>query len=264
MTLPCRQRTGGERSTSWKNGTVYREWPPPADLEAFVECFWSRRMYAEGGAHVVLPDGHIDVLFELEPQARGFVVGAMTRPLDVPSRSVQILAVRFKPGAASVFIGDDAVRFNDSVVALDEVRRDGGTLAARLANAGPGRQAAAITAELRTIYADAVIPGPVVHATRHLTQAASSIERTVCRELGISRQSLAREFRRHVGLTPKEFAAVMRMQRAVAALRDPASKIATVALACGYYDQAHMTAEMKRFTGKPPGLLKVASAQPSL
>ena len=63
-----------------------KECAPPAALAPYVECFWSRTASEPdppGGTHRVLPDGCLDIIFS---ERGAVVVGAMTRPLLIPSR----------------------------------------------------------------------------------------------------------------------------------------------------------------------------------
>jgi AraC-like DNA-binding protein len=64
-------------------------------------------------------------------------------------------------------------------------------------------------------------------------------------EVGWTRQHLGRRFSEEFGLSPKSAARLMRFDRARHALvtRPPATSIAEVAAACGYYDQAHLNRE---------------------
>ncbi|MCP4784921.1 MAG: AraC family transcriptional regulator [Fuerstiella sp.] len=69
----------------------------------------------------------------------------------------------------------------------------------------------------------------------------------------MSRQHLARLFRRHVGISTRMFARVIRMQ----SLRERVGRSNPVdwsaaALDSGYYDQAHMIAEYRSLTGLTP------------
>jgi transcriptional regulator GlxA family with amidase domain len=62
-------------------------------------------------------------------------------------------------------------------------------------------------------------------------------------------------FRDHVGLPPKAAARVIRLDRAVAALLSGTPRIAEVAAACGYADQAHLGRELRELGGVTPGQL---------
>lgn len=76
-------------------------------------------------------------------------------------------------------------------------------------------------------------------------------------EMGMSRQRLASLFREHVGASPKTLAAVARMQHAISLLRrDPVRPVADIAVACGYSDQQHLSRDLTRLAGRPPGSLR--------
>ena len=64
---------------------------------------------------------------------------------------------------------------------------------------------------------------------------------------------MASRFRAELGITPKTAARIFRFERAcglISNLRSP--RLAEVAAACGYADQAHMTRDWSAFTGASP------------
>ena len=80
--------------------------------------------------------------------------------------------------------------------------------------------------------------------------------------VGWSRQHLRTRFVDEVGLAPKLAGRVMRVERARQLLLGPAavgdsegSRLADIAVRCGYYDQAHLTREFVDLIGCPPGQL---------
>ncbi len=77
---------------------------------------------------------------------------------------------------------------------------------------------------------------------------------------GFSRYRLIRTFRREKGITPHAWVTNRRVERArrlLAAGDAPAD----VALACGFYDQAHMTRQFKGVTGVTPARYRAAFLQ---
>ena len=75
----------------------------------------------------------------------------------------------------------------------------------------------------------------------------------VARDLGLLPRTLRRRFTRQVGLTPKRFARVLRMQRLVRGL-DGQSEVDWAAAAArhGYADQSHLADEFRELAGVTP------------
>jgi AraC-like DNA-binding protein len=72
---------------------------------------------------------------------------------------------------------------------------------------------------------------------------------------GLSSRRFIASFRDEVGLTPKLFTRVCRFQRALAALQGRNQvDWADTAIACGYFDQAHMIHDFREFAGVSPAV----------
>ena len=77
-----------------------------------------------------------------------------------------------------------------------------------------------------------------------------------CSKEGIHKSTLEKNFLSYVGLSPKEFAAIIRFNRAHSLLQKEGKiKLTHLALDCGYYDQSHMIKEFKRFSNSSPSKL---------
>src|SRR5690606_5156446 len=70
--------------------------------------------------------------------------------------------------------------------------------------------------------------------------------------LGLSRRRFADRFERRVGLTPKRFARLERFRHALRLASAANVRWSDVAQACGYFDQAHLAHEFRRFSGVSP------------
>lgn len=69
--------------------------------------------------------------------------------------------------------------------------------------------------------------------------------------LGFSQSALERRFQRAVGITPKKFAAIVRL-RHVVRLRHEGASLTAIAHTAGYTDQAHFIKDFRRFAGEAP------------
>jgi len=94
-------------------------------------------------------------------------------------------------------------------------------------------------------------PDPLVERALALLKAAPSRIATLAARLGVSERQLERRFVAAVGVSPKRFASLLRFERALPVL-DHRAGLASVAQACGYYDQPHLSREIKGLTGNTP------------
>jgi AraC-like DNA-binding protein len=228
-----------------------------------VQCFWSHAT-APGAESRVLPDGSVDILFDLSAPAgkpAALVVGTMTRPLLVSrSRSGDFLAARFRPGGAQPILGFSMSELTDGTVDLEAVWADARDWGERLAEARTTPDRLRLLEDLLSSRLD-----PTAAPEARVVGAVSRIERArgavavgaLSREIGVSRQHLTRLFEHHVGVGVKFFARVVRFQAILKRLSRPESDAhhpnwAEVALDHGFFDQAHFGLDFKALTGLTP------------
>jgi len=74
----------------------------------------------------------------------------------------------------------------------------------------------------------------------------------IARDLRVSQDTLEKRFRRVVGASPKQFASIVRLRRAVELSRETTT-LTALAQDAGYYDQAHFIRDFRAVTGDAPG-----------
>jgi AraC-like DNA-binding protein len=74
----------------------------------------------------------------------------------------------------------------------------------------------------------------------------------LARELGIGYSYFRRTFRQHTGLSPKKYAAQLRLRRVQSLLRTTPLTIKEIAEQMGYHSPYHLSAEFKKQTGLSP------------
>jgi AraC-like DNA-binding protein len=239
----------------------YREYPPPPLLQSRIECFWERNVHHFGGhVHRVLPDGCIDVLFECEgvSAATSYVVGAMTRPLLVArSDAMHVFAVRFKPGAAAQFFKPPLFHLTDARIDLCDLWSHPRALVEQVCAATTSQDRINLVAQ--ELMSRLVDERPTqLKMTLALQMLARRPDRSIeklCRELGITRQGLAKGFRNRVGISPKMLARILRMRMVLNHIHRSQQRPIRwrdVAQWAGYYDQAHMINEFQELSGLTP------------
>jgi AraC-like DNA-binding protein len=71
---------------------------------------------------------------------------------------------------------------------------------------------------------------------------------------GTTERQLQRKFEEHIGISPKRYAGITRMQYALKVLRRKPADLSFAGIACesGFFDQAHLIREMKNLSGLTP------------
>jgi AraC-like DNA-binding protein len=165
------------------------------------------------------------------------------------------VSVMFALGAASRFIGPSLAAARDELVPLELLWRGHGAylreqlLAARTPQDALGVMESALLRQLSGPLA----PDPAVIAAARALSRGIAVGQ-VSRDLGMLPRTLRRRFTAQVGLTPKRFARVQRMQRLVREL-DGHAQADWVDLAArhGYADQPHLADEFRALAGVTPG-----------
>jgi AraC-like DNA-binding protein len=234
----------------------------------------SHRTLPQPGAPLVISLGARHVIRDRAGRAitRGsFVAGPHDRDVVVEADGFVGLQADLTPLGAFLLVGGGLRELTDQIVELEDIL--GAADARRLLDdlacePDPHRRTARLEAALRARLATAPTACPKV------TWALDRIERTggavpvgvLATELGWSPRHLTRRFTEQVGLPPKRFARVVRFHRAATLLERPDGPgLAEIAQLTGYYDQAHLSNEVRELCGRTPAELRarVISAPPA-
>jgi AraC-like DNA-binding protein len=253
---------------------AYREWLPAEALRRHVRCFWivenGAAELADAALQRVLPDGCMDIIVArhggTDEERDAFAitaVGAMTRYLDATPLPMR-LGVRFQPGMAAPFLRASGPAIRDLEVPLEDLwGREGHRLLGRIARASStSDRVAVLDGWLRERLASAPCEDADVLAVVHdiLARGGGGPVRAAMRASLRSERQLRRTFESAVGLSPKRFARIVRMQDALRRSTARPARWVDVALDAGYYDQAHMIAEFRMLTGRTPTELAATRA----
>jgi AraC-like DNA-binding protein len=246
--------------------------PDPA-LSRFIDYLWSLSDVPDHGRERIFPSGTLELVVNLvedefrisrdpasgDPPCRfpgAIVSGCYAKPFEIDARvHASVVGVHFKPGGAAGFLGVSPGKLADSHVALEDLW---GTRAIELRE----RLCVASSSTDRFRILEQALSDRLARAReprRAIEPALVAFERPradvgrVAGELGLSRRRFIELFSEDVGMTPKRYARVRRFQRALAlATRGPAQGWTELALACGYFDQAHLCREWAELAGVSP------------
>src|SRR5688572_829800 len=252
----------------------YHEIPPRPPLNSFVECFWTLEgdgPTPDATPERILPDGCVELIlnfgerfsqhtnnhFELQP--RHFLVGQMSGPILIsPNGAVQLLGIRFHPGGTSPFL---RVPMNELTDRIAELRSLSSELERELLLASQhSKSLAEKKSEVETVLINRLVRGSFDSAAMRLaarivrSAGLVSIDQ-LATNAGISNRQLERRFMRDIGVGPKLLSRILRFQQVFRAVERVDPVWASIAVECGYYDQAHLIRDFNQFAGQTPVVL---------
>lgn len=234
---------------------------PPAPWTDRIEfLLWQPPESAQARVHEVAPDANGDLLLELsETGCRAWLYGPVTRLATVSTRSGCAYAVvQFHPGAMPRLVDARPAELVDCAV---ELRQVGGVpveeLGEQLCRAG---SMAERWERLGAALARSTWPplDTFDRAFRHLTAQGGALGVAALSEaLHLSERTLERAFQERLGLPPRTFRRIQRLQQVLSGLRSgQAGSLADLAAASGYADHAHLTREFRALMGRAPSAFR--------
>jgi AraC-like DNA-binding protein len=229
-------------------------------LAGDVGAYWSLTV-TDPPAHIrVVPDGQVDLVFDLNSGAAN-VSGAREQPTEIVHEGpTRLLGASLVPGAAAAFLG----------IAVSTLSRDWQPLAKVI-----GPVASQLAHKLCESESDGARLGVLESfllarldrvglGDARIRRALQEIDDTdgridiaeLGRESGVSPRNLSRLFHAWVGLSPKRFARIVRVQATIRRLVEPSPPpLAALATEMGFSDQAHLARELRAVAGAPPSEL---------
>jgi AraC-like DNA-binding protein len=249
----------------------YREWPAPADLQRHVQCVWRLSDVAPApGVQTIYPDGRCELIvhFGKPPHCRDETgwheqapnLFAAQRATAVQLRSsgvVDCLGVRLQPAASALIAGRSLPQHGDRIVDLEGLDATFSRMLRRTARRFAAGDAAPLWHLLETRCRDSAIDTRIEATVLHIESRGGQVRiDSLPRAAGLSVRGFQTRFRSVVGLTPKEFVRIVRLQATLRALDADDASLAELATDAGFSDQAHATREVQRITGLTPARLR--------
>ncbi|MFI6996286.1 helix-turn-helix domain-containing protein [Nocardia sp. NPDC050175] len=185
------------------------------------------------------------------------LVGVGQQPIVARHHGSQtVLEVRLSPLSAECLFGVPAGQLADQVVDLAELWGKGAIELVERAVVATVAERFDLVDDALAAHAEEGRPvDPVMQGVwNQLVDGQGAVTMGALREqTGWSERRLACMFREQSGLPPKVMSRLVRFQHAVALLRRPGHRsLASVALTCGYYDQAHLSREFRELADETP------------
>jgi AraC-like DNA-binding protein len=261
------------------NGRVasnkYIEITPSPKLAPYVSCYWltepvtenqeqdtseTLKALREESFDRVLPDGCSDIIFEhdlKENKYRTLFCGFFDEPFTITydqHHPMRKFGVRFFPGGIYSLFGIPQQDFANSHFDIDLVW-SGMTneIEDRIFEEPSFEKKVKIMEEFlisymrtKTIVDDSLINKLLYHI--FVTEGKTSVQELAKREV-ISTRQMNRIFCRWIGTSPKRFCEVVRFQAIINVIQSSPGIDRGLAYNHGYFDQAHMLRDFKRYYG---------------
>ncbi|WP_212003160.1 helix-turn-helix transcriptional regulator [Chitinophaga sp. HK235] len=244
---------------------MYQQFKPHPLLSEYIDAYWTVTNTSGVAAHSrILPDGCVDIICNLGAAVtnnaeegprmlaseKAYLIGTMTRYTDsCPPAEARMIGIRFKPAAFASFfrfplqeLADNCIEFGQELVEL-------------LLRAGQD-------------FVPVLDKYFLLHNTRASREMLPVIN-NIQQHKGIIRigdlarthyqtpRQLERNFLKHTGISPKAFANIVRYQAVHQYIRNskPGTSLLQIAFEHGYYDHAHLTNDIRKYTGRVPSAL---------
>jgi AraC-like DNA-binding protein len=240
--------------------------PPPHELSAVSQFGYALGAYRRKSALTIrrLPSGKATIYFAKDVRTTSgarieaglFCEGPRAKIWELDAECGEVIGFRVRAGVLDALLGRAARELRGLTVPLDEVW---GSKAAALLDRILG---AASSRDRRQLLARALIGAWREHAgaDEFASRIARAIERQqgrtpialLAERAGVSQRFLLRKFDECVGLTPKQYARIVRLRTTLARLADARGDLAGLALDRGFTDHAHLIHEFQDLIGCAP------------
>lgn len=252
---------------------IYEQFRPPAHLRPFIENIWKSTIEPRdiSGPHdILIPDGNTDIIFMAQGWYRRMwsdgrteeivdecsLVPAFSDPVHVfQEPGTSCFGLRLRPDALVTLTGAAVSEWNGRCVNLEQLVPE---LADRVMNSIlAGKSDREVIGTIFSWIDQQALHLPSAGLVDHFIQYAvrtvgSGSIKAFADQQGVDPTTLQRRFKIASGLTPKQFARVVRMNAIMCELTAPDMELTSLAYHYGYFDQSHMIKEFRHFTGLTP------------
>lgn len=252
----------------------YETFKPHPDLEPLINFYWTLEVFAEENSQKqrIIPDGHIEMAFILGDdikryisddeyilQPRAMVLGQTIEPFYIqPTGYVYTFAVSFYPYGFANFIKEPIKNLVNKETPINYLFDDVSAkeLELKIIKATTTKERIGFVEEfLFERLKDRKTIDDIVKSTIDilLTSKGNVKIGKIMKQDPSKRRKLERKFLEQIGISPKQFSKVIRLQSALKVLlNEEKESLTDIAYKSEYYDQSHFIKDFKEFTGISP------------
>ena len=251
----------------------YQTYQPHQNLSAFVKFYWTLEVPYDPNhqKQKIIPDGCIEMTFNFKDkikryisddeyliQSNAMIMGQRTTSFFIePIGDVDTFAVCFYPYGFTNFSDLPLHELVDTEIPIEEIVGEnvGKQLEAAMINASSTQARIEIIERflLERLQSPTTIENIVKETVDKMVAAnGNNSIAQLLNEKGAQRRKLERDFRKQIGLSPKQLGKVMRLQTALNLLLNEPESLTNIAYESDYFDQSHFIKDFKEFIGITP------------
>lgn len=234
--------------------------PHPA-LTPWVQCYWVMRQQLPlqaGDAKILYPDGGSSLSFKIDPDGSidTTFINLQARHSFHLTGQQDVFSVRFYPGGAFGLLSQAASQQTDGTFDISDLGintlQDIQQQLSRSEH--PLTRLSYIERWLLRQLSRVNTTADLIQRSLTLMQQQALSVPALSAAVNLSRRQFERKFLLQTGLTPGQLKILLRVRQARQIItQQPLQSLTSIALNCGFYDQAHFIHQFKQITGQTPG-----------
>lgn len=242
---------------------LYHEYRPSEISQEYIDAYWTltTALTAAPYRQTIFPDACVDIIINMGNASlsvndnivlapgNSYLVGPMSeRSQVINPPGTRLLGIRFRPGAFNSFYKFPLHEIRDKIVEFS----DRGILAMACSGKHVIKR---IDRHFQQQPPSSTTLLSIMNCLQQCNGQVSINE--LAQKYHMSIRTLERLVKNSTGITVKKTAGIIRFQYALKQLKqhNVMGSLLDVAIEAGYYDEAHLSNEIKKYTGLPPSML---------
>lgn len=230
-----------------KNGGIV-EVEPIAALKPYIRCFWTVDNTNSHKSARIIPDCCADILIDIDNRSASFV--GISLDSFLTEHTSEVFGIRFYAWTVSRFVRVDADKLNDADIAPENLFCDFAKFKDGIIRAENTAKRIELAENYLLRLIDERQDDDVMNCLYSvIVHNGNKSVGDLADEIAVSKRTLERKFLRNVGVSPKIAAELIRYQLLWQDCIAGGFDIFDEVDKFGYYDQAHMYNDFKKYHG---------------